>query len=266
MRRAALRALWLAALLPAQAAPAAPAERAVIRVGMDTRSRPWAFVPGLDYSQEDFSKPPRISEAQLRQLEGVDIDFLKAFEGRLGASLRIEPAAWETIESGLLEGRFDMIVNAWTPTSRMSEQIVASDPYYEWGLLPAGRADDKALRSYRDLAGRSVGHYRHPTIDRSVTNLGAKRLVPFDDSDQLFEALAAGSVDAVIEDSTYVRWRAANDTRFKAVGEPMNRHGYHVALRRSDAELLQRVQKAIRELVAAGEPGRIRKRWEAKRP
>ena len=258
-----LGAFWLTALLSALAAPA---ERAVVRVGMDTRSRPWAFVPGLDYAQEDFSKPPRISEAQLRELVGVDVDFLRALEPRLAASLRIVPAAWETIESGLVEGRFDMIVNAWTPTSRMPKEIVASDPYYEWGLLVATRAGDEAVRSHRDLAGRSVGHYRHPTIDRSAMNLGAKRLVGFEDSDALFEALAGKQVDAVIEDSTYVRWRVANDTRFRAVGEPLNRHGYHVALRRSDAELLRRVQKAIGELVAAGEPEKIRKRWETKRP
>jgi glutamine transport system substrate-binding protein len=263
MRRAALRgAFWLALALPALAAPA---EREVLRVGMDTRSRPWASVPGLDYSKEDFSKAPRISEAQLRELEGVDVDFLEALEPRLGASLRIVPAAWESIESGLLEGRYDMIVNAWTPTLRMSAEIVASDPYYEWGLLVAVRADDEAVHSYRDLAGRSVGHYRHPTVDRSVAHLGAKRLVPFDDSDALFDALAAGQVDAVIEDSTYVRWRAAGDGRFKTVGEPMNRHGYHVALRRQDTELVQRVQQAIRDLVAAGVPQVIRKRWEAPR-
>ena len=254
-------ALLLATLLAAQTAPR---ERSVVRVGMDTRSRPWAFVPGLDYSQEDFSKPPRISEAQLRQLEGVDIDVLKALEARLDDNLRIVPAAWESIETGLLDGRYDLIVNAWTPTTRMSEEIVASDSYYEWGLLVAVRAEDTTVRSYRDLAGRSVGHYRHPTIDRSVATLAAKRLVPFDDSDAVFEALAEKEIDAAIEDSTYVRWRVANDARFRAVGEPMNRHGYHVALRRGDAQLFQRVQKAIRELVASGELERIRRRWETR--
>lgn len=256
-----MTALLLATLLAAQTAPA---ERGVIRVGMDTRSRPWTYVPGLDYSQEDFSKPPRIGEAQLRQLEGVDIDVLKALEARLHATLRIVPAAWENIEAGLLEGRYDVVVNAWTPTPRMSEEIVASDSYYEWGLLVAVRAEDTTVGSYRDLAGKSVGHYRHPTIDRSVATLTAKRLVPFDDSDALFEALARKEIDAAIEDSTYVRWCAANDGRFRAVGEPMNRHGYHVALRRRDAELFQRVQKAIRELVASGELERIRRRWETR--
>ena len=256
-----MTALLLATLL---ATLAASPERSVIRVGMDTRSRPWAYVPGLDYSQEDFSKPPRVGEAQLKQLEGVDIDVLKALEARLDATLRIVPAAWDSIEAGLLEERYDVIVNAWTPTTRMPEEIVASDPYYEWGLLVAVLADDTTVRSYLDLAGRSVGHYRHPTIDRSVATLAAKRLVAFDDSDAVFEALARKEIDAAIEDSTYVRWRVANDARFRAVGEPMNRHGYHVALRRRDSELFQRVQKAIRELVASGEPERIRRRWETR--
>ena len=244
---------------------AGPTERATIRVGMDTRSRPWAYVPGLDYSREDFSKAPRISEAQLQLLEGVDIELLKALERRLGSRLRIVPAAWDTIEDGLLEGRYDLILNAWTPTPRMSAEIVASDPYYEWGLLVTVRADDASVASYRDLAGRSVGHFRHPTVDRSVVTLGAQRLVPFDDSDALFEALAARQIDAAIEDSTYVRWRVANDQRFRAVGEPLNRHGYHVALRRRDAGLLQRVQDAVGELIESGERDEIRRRWEKRR-
>jgi len=45
-------------------------------------------------------------------------------------------------------------------------------------------------------------------------------------------------------------------------GEPLNRHGYHVGLRRADADLLDRVQAAIRDLVAAGEIERLWKKWE----
>jgi ABC-type amino acid transport substrate-binding protein len=47
------------------------------------------------------------------------------------------------------------------------------------------------------------------------------------------------------------------------VGDRLNRHGYHVGLRREDRELLARVQAAIEDLVSSGEMDRIRARWES---
>ncbi len=236
-----------------------------LRVGMDTRSRPWAFLPGLDYSAEDFAKPPRISAAQIEKLAGVEVEILAALAQRLGMATSIVPVAWEDIEQGLIDNRYDVIMNAWVPSSKTPKPIVASSPYYEWGLVVVVRADDAGLRSFADLAGKTVGHFRDPAVDRSVISLRAGRLVPFDDSDQLFEALAQGKLDAAVEDSTYARWRVAQDDSFRVVGEPLNRLGYHLGLRRSDTEMLVRVEAAIKDLRASPQLAAIRKRWEAPR-
>lgn len=239
---------------------AAPAGE--MRVGMDTRSRPWVFVPGLDYSGEDFSKPPRISAAQIGQLAGLEIDILSALANRLGVAARIVPVAWEGIEQGLVEGRYDVIMNAWVPSSRTSKEIAVSASYYDWGLLVVVRSSDP-LRSFAELAGKTVGHFGDPSVERSALSLRAGRLVPFEDSDRLFEALGSGKVDAVVEDSSYARWRLARDRGFRVVGEPLNRLGYHFGVRRSDADLLKRLDAAIKELRASPELGRIRQRWES---
>jgi polar amino acid transport system substrate-binding protein len=256
------RASCLLALLWA-AAPAMGSAAEPLRVGMDTRSRPWAFVPGLDYSKEDWSQAPRVTADELRRLEGVDVDFMKALAGRLGRGAQVVPWAWESIEDGLLSKAFDLLINAWVPSDRTPPEVVASAPYYEWGLLVVARADDPSIQSYRDLKGRRVGHFQDRVVGLSVWNLGAGTLVPLDDSDMLFDHLAAGKVDAVVEDSTYVRWRVARDPGFRIVGDRLNRHGYHVGLRREDRELLARVQAAIEDLVSSGEMDRIRARWES---
>jgi ABC-type amino acid transport substrate-binding protein len=180
------------------------AERSVLRVGMDTRSRPWASVPGLDYSKEDWAKAPTVTAAQLKRIEGIDIDVMKALAARMNRVPEIVPWPWDGIEDGLLS--------------------------------------------------------------KSMASLRAGTLVPVDDSDKLFDQLAAAAVDAVVEDSTYVRWRIATDGQFRAVGERLNRHGYHVALRREDRALYEAVQAATRDLTASGEIDRIRKRWESPQP
>jgi polar amino acid transport system substrate-binding protein len=245
------------------AALALPTEPGTLRVGMDTRSRPWAFVPGLDYAQEDFSRPPRISEAQLEQLVGLDVDILAALGRHLGVRAQIVPAVWAEIEQGLLDGRYDVIMNAWVPSSKTPAAVAHSTPYYDWGLLVAVNAQDTRIKSFADLAGKIVGHFGDPSVDRSARSLQAGRLVPFEDSDQLFQALAARKLDAVVEDSSYARWRAAHDPAFRVVGEPLNRLGYHLGVRRADAALLARIEAALKELRASGELVRIRRRWES---
>jgi ABC-type amino acid transport substrate-binding protein len=108
-----------------------------------------------------------------------------------------------------------------------------------------------------------VGHFRDRVVDKSVAHLGAGLLVPVDDSDLLFDELAAGKLDAVVEDSTYVRWRVATDPGFRSVGDRLNRMGYHLALRREDRALYEKVQAAIRALAGSGEVEHIRRRWES---
>lgn len=233
-----------------------------LRVGMDTRSRPWVFLPGLDYASEDFSKPPRIAPGQIESLVGVDVEILAALAKRLGVATRIVPVAWESIETGLVEKRYDVIMNAWVPSSKTPKEIVATSAYYDWGLMVVVRADDP-LRSFAELAGKSVGYFGDPSVERSALSLRAGRLVPFEDSDQLFEALGQGNVDAVVEDSTYVRWRVSRDNAFRVVGDPLNRLGYFLGVRRTDVELLKRLETAIKDLRASTELGAIRTRWES---
>jgi len=46
------------------------------------------------------------------------------------------------------------------------------------------------------------------------------------------------------------------------VGEPLNRLGYHVGIRKADTALLGQVGAAVKDIVASGESERIRRKWE----
>lgn len=251
-----LRALLLVLALTA----AAGAED--LRVGMDTRTPPWSFVPGVDDSSDDPNKDPTPSEAQLKTVQGIDVEVANALASRLGATLRIVPVAWFGQEQGLVEKRYDAIVGAWTPNPRTPATIVASTPYYGWGLQIAVRADNKKVVSYAQLAGARVGHYRDAAAERTVRSLGAGALVSFDSQEVMFDELKAGKLAAVLFDSPYVLWRVARDKELRAVGAPLNRLGYHVGVRKEDKALVDRVEAAVKALVAAGDIAKIQQKWE----
>jgi ABC-type amino acid transport substrate-binding protein len=250
-------------------AAAPKAEQGTLRFGMDTRSLPYCFVPGLDYSKEDPHKPPAVTADQLRRLTGLEVDIMNALSHRLGVKPVVVPVAWFDLEAGLLANRFDAILASWTPSERTSADIAASEAYYEWGLLIAARANDDRIRSPADLAGLKVGHFDDPAVVRSLMEMGAglgAHLVSVSGSDGtgLFENLRSGAVDALIFDSPGVRWRVAQDPAFRVVGGPLNRLGYHVGVRRA-TELLRRVNGAIRSLLPSEEMQALRQKWDPER-
>lgn len=255
-------AAWLVALLFHEAAP--PVE--TLRVGLDPREPPGAFVPGMNYSYDELRKPPLMGEEALRKVAGFEIDAMNAVARRLGASPRVVATSWYSLEQGLLEGRFDAIMGSWTPSDSTPKEIVASIPYYEWGLVVAVRAADTRIRSLSHLAGLRIGHIPDPAMERALAEmdagLGARSVLVRDSGSLLFDDLEAGNIDALLFDSPYVRWRVSRGGAFRIVGEPLNRLGYHVGLRRQDTALLARVNAAIEALRASGELGRIQTRWE----
>jgi ABC-type amino acid transport substrate-binding protein len=246
------------AVLLLQAPDAAP----VLRVGTETRQPPWASLPGVSTAGVDLRKnPPPLTPAQQKVLAGIDVDVMKALARRLGMTLQIVPWSWWDLENGLTSKQFDVIVSSWTPSPKTPPTVLASPAYMTWGLLVATRASDTSVRSFGDLAGKRVGHYRDPAVARSLEAMGRGSFIPFDDPDQMFALLKDDKLDAVIFDSPYVRWKVGRDPAFRVVGEPLNRLGYHVGLRATDKALAEKITAALAAMTAAGELDAIFKAW-----
>ena len=234
-------------------------------MGLDPRSAPSAFVPGGNYSYDETRKPPLMGEEALRRLEGFEIDVMNALARRLGMSPRVVPTSWFDLERHLLEGRYDVILGSWTPSDRTPKEVVASIPYYDWGLVVAVRSEDARIRSLPNLAGLKIGRIPDPSVDGAVqeldTGLGVGSVLIRDNGSLLFDDLQAGTIDALIFDSPYVRWRVSRDRCFRVVGEPLNRLGYHVGLRRADTTLVVRVNAAIQAFRDSDEWRTVQRKW-----
>ena len=259
-----LRAL-VAALATLAAAPtwATPPE---LRIGLAVDNPPWAYAPErLPQLLAGETAMPAITPAQLRSLAGFEIDVAALLCRQMGVTPRFVPTDWAALEQQLLEGRFDVILSAWTPSRRTPPDVVASEPYATWGLVVTVRADSK-VGGYADLARAAVvGHYSDPAVERTLRSLGLAQTRSYDSEGTLFRDLKLGVLDAVVHDSTYARWRVKADPSLRIAGEPLNRMGYHVGVRRQDAELLAKVQAALKQIGPQVEG--LRATWEtARRP
>jgi ABC-type amino acid transport substrate-binding protein len=250
-------ALWLA--LPS---PAFSQESGPLKVGLDPRSAPWAFVPGVDNRSVDFRADPSLTRADLDRVTGIDVDVSRALGRELGRRVVLVPVGYHRLEQALLAGEIDLVVNAWNPTRETPSAIRASEAYFTWGLLVAARRDDARLLSPRDLRGRRVGHFESRLVNQTLFSLGAGKLQAYQSEERLFADLKQGALDAVVYDSPAVRWRVRSDRSLKTVGEPLNKLGYHVAVRARDEDLFGRVQAAIQALGREGTLADVQRLWE----
>ena len=254
--------LALVAVLAALAAPPARTASPELRIGLAVDNPPWAYAPErLPLLMAGETAVPAITPAQLKTLVGFEIDVANLLCRQMGVTPRFVPADWATIEQQLVDGHFDVILSSWTPSRRTPAAIVASDPYAAWGLVITVRADSR-VSAYADLARAAlVGHYSDPAVERTLRSLGSAQTRSYDSEGAMFRDLKLGLLDAVVHDSTYTRWRVKSDPALRIVGEPLNRMGYHVGLRRQDAELLAKVQAALKQIGPEVEASRAR--WES---
>jgi polar amino acid transport system substrate-binding protein len=246
----------------------ASAQEGVLRVGLESGNPPWSYNPErlVPFDKDPgpvLASAPPPTAAQLRALTGIDVEVAQALARRMGKTVQFVQAGWYDLESLLLAKKFDVILSAWTPSRKTPPTILASEPYYSWGLQLAVRADDSSIRSYADLAGLPVGHIKDPAIEQTLSSMSSADLKGYQAETQLFHDLRKGVLRAVVADSPYVRWRVANDKGFRLVGEPLNRLGYHVGVRVEDEELFAMVQSAVKAFVGSPEAAAIRRKWES---
>lgn len=243
--------------------------QAAFRVCMDTGLPPWSFIPTrLPRFEEDpalSKRLPPATAAEIKTAQGLDVDVAQAVGRRLGVSLQIVQASWYDLEKTLAAGGCDAIVNAWTPSRRTPAGIVASEPYVQWGLQVAVRQDETRFARYTDLAGQAVGHIDDPALELTLRALAGAKLVAYSLNRELFYALQTRKIDAVAHDSTYIGWRVGRGEPFKAVGEPLNKLGYHVGVMTAGGERSARALAAVKDLAASVEMEGIRKKWQGTR-
>ena len=250
-------------MVPAVAPSAVEAE--VLRVGISSDNPPWSFVPErLPLLLSATTQLPAVTPAQFKTLTGLDADVASALAQQMGAGLRLVPANWQTLEKDLLAKQFDLLLSSWTPSRKTPPGVAVSEPYYTWGLVLCVRADEGNVKSFQSLATAKVlGYYKDPAVEQTLQSLGGVETKTYDNEGTMFRDLKAGKIDVLVHDSTYVRWRVNQDASLKIVGDPLNKLGYHVGVRKDEPELFARVQAAVRALVASPEMARIKAKWEA---
>src|SRR5574343_262623 len=214
-------------------AAAAPAPAAVTKI-----------VVGLD---DNF--PPMGFRDEKGALVGFDIDLAREAAKRLGAEVEFKPIDWNAKEAELGGKRVDVLWNGLTITEPRKEKIAFTAPYLENRPIVIVAANSP-FKAKADLAGKVVGVQEGSSaveaIDKDAAGKTLKELKKFGDNVTALMDLSTGRLDALVVDEVVGRYYTAKKPgEYVILDEHFGTEEYGVGVRKDDAELLGKLQKAM---------------------
>lgn len=193
---------------------------------------------------EDFDKSSETG------FKGFDVDVIGHIAKDLGLKLVIKDSDFDALQSGLLlnSGQCDLGASAMTITDERKQRLNFSDPYYDSKqslLVPVG----SDIKSIADLAGKTLGVQKGTTGETYAQEnvKGAKKIVSMKDDGTEFQALKAGTVDALLQDLP-VNLEHTKDGKYTIVEQYDTNEQYGFAMKKDNTDLLDAVNKSLQKM------------------
>ncbi|MCE5203436.1 MAG: basic amino acid ABC transporter substrate-binding protein [Coriobacteriales bacterium] len=195
--------------------------------------------------------------------EGFDVDLMNAIGEKLGLKVEFKTEIFDTLISTLQAGgKFDVIASGMTIKPDRQELIDFTDPYYDSNQSIAMKKGS-TYTGPEDLAGKKIGVQSGTTGEAwAKESIKDAQLVPFKNATDAFAALAAGNVDAVVNDLPVTTELLKQDDRgLEIVAQIPTGEQYGFGVSKDNPGLTAAINKALAELKADGTYAEIYKKW-----
>lgn len=186
---------------------------------------------------------------------GFDIDIVDEIASRLGLTLTVINTGFDALTSGtaMASGTCDMAISAMTITEEREENIDFSEPYYNaaQSLMVPGDSEITTLADVEGRLGVQSGTTGEAYAQENAPE-GAE-LVAFDAGADLFTALAAGDIVAILQDLPVNVERAQQDDSLTVIETYETDESYGMAFEQDgNPDLLGAVNDALAEMESDG--------------
>lgn len=217
----------------------------------------------------DATWPPIEMLDENKNVVGYSIDYLKAVAKEAGLAVEFRNTAWDGIFAALESRQADIIASSVTITEKRKKAMGFTDPYCEIRqavVVPVG----VEITSLKDLDGKKVGGQIGTTgLVETLPKAQSKAVVKtYDEVGLALEDLAKGNIDAVVCDDPVAKFYANKKQEYKGklqvafITEDVEYYGF--AVRKSDKDLVRKLNEGIRAVKQKGLDKQIVETWIGK--
>ena len=218
----------------------------------------------------DPSFPPFEMLDGAGQPVGFDVDLAQAIAGRWGVQVQLEAIGYDSLVDAVWASKVDSAVSALPLQPQLSQDVSFSQPYFEAGLMLVTAADEQAIASVDDLAGRRVavewgseGDVQARALRRRLPDV---QILPQETAQLALQAVAEGQADATLVDNVSARQFVASDLRLRIHPQPVVSDPYVIVLPRKAPILQRQVGEALEALRGDGTLQSLSEKWLRQAP
>jgi polar amino acid transport system substrate-binding protein len=224
-------------------------------------------VPTYSVGATPTGTPFTFLDVRTNTIQGAMVDLLDAIANDAGFKIGIQPTPFPALIPALTGKRIDIIAAPMLITAPRREVVDFSDPVFSYpeGLV-VNINDKTAYRSLAELKGQVVGAQAGTVyVEFLKRNAEAAEVKVYDSLAELLRQVSLGHVKAGVGDARIVRYQLAHNAALWAQLVPtyeakLNR-SVAIAVRKSDTELLAKINASIAKLRANGTIDKILAKW-----
>ncbi|MCF4166772.1 transporter substrate-binding domain-containing protein [Zavarzinia compransoris] len=197
------------------------------------------------------------------QPEGYDIDVAKLIAENMGVEVELVPVSSANRIPYLQTGKVDLVISSMGATPERAKAIWFTAAYAPFFSAAYG-ADDLAVSSVADLAGKSVGVTRGSVEDIEISRLVSEDadVKRYEDNGTTIAAYLSGQVDVLVTGNV-VAAKIAKDMPDAQVSRKfvLRNSPCFIGLKKGDVDLLQWLNVFIMQKKINGELDALAVKW-----
>ncbi|MGY3729154.1 amino acid ABC transporter substrate-binding protein [Lactococcus termiticola] len=203
--------------------------------------------------------------------KGFDIDLANAVFKEYGIKVKWQPINWSMKEAELKKGDIDLIWNGYGITKEREQQVLFSEPYMASKQEILNKKSSN-ITKVEDMKGKTAGVQAgssgysdfndQPKVLKNY--LAGKTISQYSNFDQALLDLQNGRIDGVLIDQTYADYYLNQKGLTKDYSRILLDYGVEpsaVGARKSDKELVNKINQGINKLVKDGQFAQISQKW-----
>jgi polar amino acid transport system substrate-binding protein len=204
-------------------------------------------------------------ETRTNTIQGVMVDLILAIGKDAGFGVEIEPMQFSTLIPSLTSGKIDIIAAAMFATAPRKEVIDFSDAVYSYGEgLIVPKSDTKDYVGFDDMKGFTVGAQVGTAFVEPLKKVFPEVKI-YDTIPDIMSDVNVGRIQAGFADLPILAYNLQQghfpETRLVKSYKAMVPGSVAIGVRKTDGELLKKIDASLVKLKADGTLSKILAKW-----
>lgn len=207
-----------------------------------------------------------VDPADPKKYAGFELELMTKLAEKMGRNLVFIQNEWDSLIPGLDRGDYDIAANGIEITKERSEQVLFTQAYYATFEQLIVRADETQIKNIDTLGLRKIGTLKASLAHHILEERTKSEIIFYEEEAQGFTDVADGRIDGFFIDYPIALYYAFANQKLKAVGDPVGKILYGIAVSKKHPELIPELNHGIHELFESGELQKTLSKWNLLHP